>query len=310
MGDDEHGVYISPNQALDQNAEKEHPLHEAEQHRAAGGYAFRNGDFETALGCYASALMCLEACSGSGIMLKATLASNQSLCYLKLSRYAEAEERASAALAADASNSKAAYRRGLARLHLADYLGALEDLTKAARLEPQNTEIRQKRDQAKQLADAAPSLQSEVAVARGASGALGCKDGGLYSEKQDLNQGRLAETLHEQKNWVQTISDWTEIRDISFSDDGDKNCVSVYMSLLGVQDIPSNKICVWMTPTTLEVRIVDLRDRNWFWLAQELWGQIDPEQSTWKVRKDKLSLKLHKRASARSWDRWEKIRRI
>ncbi|CAE8646185.1 unnamed protein product, partial [Polarella glacialis] len=114
----------------------------------------------------------------------------------------------------------------------------------------------------------------------------------------------------EQKEWVRSISNWTEITNISFADEGDKNCVSVYMSLSGVHEIPENKICVWMTPTTLEVRVIDLNGSNWFYLAHELYGQIEPERSTWKARKDKLSLKLQKRSSARSWDRWEKIRRI
>eukprot|EP00931_Biecheleriopsis_adriatica_P095774 TRINITY_DN69398_c0_g1_i1.p1 TRINITY_DN69398_c0_g1~~TRINITY_DN69398_c0_g1_i1.p1 ORF type:complete len:324 (-),score=103.85 TRINITY_DN69398_c0_g1_i1:23-913(-) len=283
-------------------------LKEVDEQKAAGGEHFRNGSFDNALSCYAAAMQALDSL-GITNPLRSTLASNQALCLLKLERFAEAEERASAALSADSANSKAAYRRGLARLKLGDAQGALDDLQKAARLEPQNAEVRQKRDEAKQLVEEAPAPASEVQLAAGATSALGW-EGGLYSEKQDLNEGRLAETYKEQKAWVKTITNWSEIKDISFADDGDKACVSVYMSLPGVQSIASNKVCVWFTATSLEVRVIDLDGSNWFYLAQELWGQIDPQSSTWKVRKDKLSLKLQKRASARSWDRWDKLRRI
>ncbi|CAE6944209.1 UNC45A [Symbiodinium natans] len=285
------------------------PRQTVEQLKAEGGRHFRSGNLEEALACYASALQNLERSGLADLTLQSTLSSNQALCYLKLSRFQEAEESASAALAADASNSKAVYRRGLSRLNLGDPRGAVEDLQKALRLEPQNAEVRQKLSEAKQQAEEAPIPESEMAVASGATSALG-KDGGLYSEKLDLNEGRLAQSFKEQRDWVNTIDNWMEIKDISFVDEEDKNVVSVYMSLPGLHEIAANKVCVWLTATTLEVRVVELRGANWCYVAQELWGQIDPQQSTWKVRRDKLSIKLQKRASARSWDRWEKIRRI
>eukprot|EP00439_Symbiodinium_sp_Y106_P035086 s4558_g4.t1 len=271
----------------------------AEQLKAEGGSHFRNGDLEAALDCYASALQNLGRSDLVDATLQSTLSSNQALCFLKLSRFQEAEESASAALAADASNSKAVYRRGLSRLNLGDPRGAVEDFQKAQRLEPQNAEVRQKLFEAKQQADTVPIPDAEIAVATGATSAFG-KDGGLYSEKLDLNEGRLAQSFKEQRDWVNTIENWSEIKEISFVDEEDKNVVSVYMSLPGLHEIAANKVCVWMTATTLEVRIVELRGSNWCYVAQELWGQIDPQQSTWKVRKDKLSLKLQKRASARS----------
>lgn len=281
----------------------------AEELKAEGGKHFRKGDLEAALDCYASALQNLGRSGLVDATLQSTLSSNQALCFLKLSRFQEAEESASAALVADASNSKAVYRRGLSRLNLGDPRGAVEDFQKAQRLEPQNVEVRQKLFEAKQQADTVPVPDAEIAVATGATSAFG-KDGGLYSEKLDLNEGRLAQSFKEQRDWVNTIENWSEIKEISFVDEEDKNVVSVYMSLPGLHEIALNKVCVWMTATTLEVRVVELRGSNWCYVAQELWGQIDPQQSTWKVRKDKLSLKLQKRASARSWDRWEKIRRI
>lgn len=35
----------------------------------------------------------------------------------------------------------------------------------------------------------------------------------------------------EQREWVRTIDKWNEIVDISFADEENKNCISVYMSL-------------------------------------------------------------------------------
>ncbi|CAK9021526.1 unnamed protein product [Durusdinium trenchii] len=259
---------------------------EVERLKAQGNEEFRNGDFEAALEKYALALRSLERVAYVDA-IASTLASNQALCLLKLAKFQEAE----------------AYRRGLARLKLGEPRGAAEDLQKAQRLEPQNAEIRQKLAEARELASAAPIGEEEVAVAAAAAGALG-KDGGLYNEKSDLNEGRLAGSYQEQREWVRTIDKWNEIVDISFADEENKNCISVYMSLPGIHEIAPNKVCVWMT-----VRIIELRGENWCYVAQELWGQINPERSSWKIRKDKLSLKLDKRA-ARSWDKWEKLRRI
>jgi len=288
------------------------PVTLAEEQKASGNAFFKAGNFEAALQCYGKAIDILESAGGICNQLCANLASNQALCLLKLEKFEQAEARASAALAIDSAHSKAIYRRGLARLRGGDPRGALEDLQKASRLEPQDKDVRQYCEEARQLVEATPVDAVEQAVASGAIGAIGdlAGHGCLYEEKPDLNEGRLAETYKEQREWIHTIKQWTEITEISFAEDEGKSTISVYMTLPGVHDIPKNKVCVWMQPTSLEVRVIALRGSNWCYLAQELWGQIDPDTSSWKVRRDKLSLKLHKRASARSWDKWEKLRRI
>lgn len=286
------------------------PLAFVEEKKAAGNECFKAGDHDTALGHYDEALQALDTTGCQDASLRSTLASNQALCLLRLGRTSEAEEKASIALTANPGNGKAVYRRGLARLQLGDGPGACEDLQKAMRLEPQSREIRQRYEEAKRLADSTPVDSQEVSIAAGATAALGGAKGGLYSEKHDLNEGRLAETHSEQKEWIKTIKDWVEISDISFAEEEGKQFISVYMALPGVQDIAPNKVCVWFQPMSLEVRVIDLGGRNWFFLAQELWGHIDPAASSYKIRRDKISLKLQKRASSRSWDRWEKLRRI
>jgi len=287
-----------------------------DEQRGLGNGHFKEGSYEDALVHYAEAMRLLDEASGAGVVLgdlsvRSAIASNQALCFLKLERFQDAETAASVSLAADLSNSKASYRRGLARLHLSDAVGALEDLQRALRLEPNSREIRQRVEEAQNMVNAAQPAKEEVSLATGATGALGREaGGGLYSEKPDLNEGRLAETHLEQREWIQTIDSWSDICDIAFADEGDKGHVSVYMTLPGVHEITQNKICVWMQPNSLEVRVIDCKGTNWCYIAQELFGQIDPEKSTWKVRRNKLSIKLHKRPSARNWDKWEKLRRI
>lgn len=282
-----------------------------EDKKASGNDKFREGDVEGALSLYTEAVQLLCDSGLQGIPLWPILASNQALCLLKLERFAEAEDRASAALVADPANSKAIYRRGVARLKLGIVQDAHDDLQKAVRLEPQNREIRERFEEAKRIAATVSVVPEEQALASGAAGALGMEaGGGLYGEKPDLNEGRLADTHREQRKWVDSISDWDEITDVCFSAEESKPHVSVYMGLPGVHNITPNKICVWFLSSSLEVRVIDLNGKNWFYMARELWAQIDETTSSYTVRKDKLSLKLQKRASARSWDKWEKLRRI
>eukprot|EP00927_Polykrikos_kofoidii_P061528 TRINITY_DN56366_c0_g1_i1.p1 TRINITY_DN56366_c0_g1~~TRINITY_DN56366_c0_g1_i1.p1 ORF type:complete len:304 (-),score=74.43 TRINITY_DN56366_c0_g1_i1:263-1174(-) len=286
-------------------------LDEAHENKNAGGDHFKRGQFEEALQAYGDALQCLDASGFCGQdPLRCALCSNQALCLLKLKRFAEAEERSSAALVADPASGKASFRRGVARLALDDAVGAYEDLQRASRLEPQDLEVRSRLDEARRMLNASggDGATEEAVLACGAASALGGANGGLYLEKPDLNEGRLAETFKEQREWIKTITSWAEISNISFADEETK--ISVYMSLPGVQDIAPNKICVWMQATSLEVRVIDLNGENWAYVAQELYGQIDPAASSWKVRRDKISIKLQKRASARTWDKWEKLRRI
>ena len=113
----------------------------------------------------------------------------EALCLLKLEQWPEAEERAALALVAEPSNSKAVYRRGLARLRRGDGRGAVEDLRDAQRLEPDDVEIQKRLMEA--LA-AAPEAPEEVALAAAATSVI--REGGLYNEKADLNEGRLAES--------------------------------------------------------------------------------------------------------------------
>lgn len=71
-----------------------------------------------------------------------TLNLNMSMCCLKLEQYAEASTHASKAIANDAKNVKALFRRGVAYMHLGNLEGSKKDLKLALELDPQNREAR------------------------------------------------------------------------------------------------------------------------------------------------------------------------
>mmetsp|Transcript_28315 Transcript_28315/g.67993 ORF Transcript_28315/g.67993 Transcript_28315/m.67993 type:complete len:140 (+) Transcript_28315:36-455(+) len=131
---------------------------------------------------------------------------------------------------------------------------------------------------------------------------------GLYSDKPDVNVGRLATSVQERKEWVASVGQWREIETaVSFAES--ERRVTVYLPLPGIQDLPQGNICVWLTECSAEVRVVDLHGHNFVFAAPELYAPIDAEASEYRVGSDKVVLKLAKRASARGWDRWERIRR-
>lgn len=133
-------------------AQVEHHLAQAEGYKVAGNARFKEGDLEAALECYEQTLQALSDGNIDNASMRCAVALNQSLCLLKLGRHKDAEERASAALAANPASGKASFRRGLARLGLGDLAGAVEDLQKAARLEPNDREVRQQLEEAKKAA--------------------------------------------------------------------------------------------------------------------------------------------------------------
>lgn len=54
------------------------------------------------------------------------------------------------------------------------------------------------------------------------------------------------------------------------------------------------------------------KKKNYCYVARELFGHIDPEHSSWKLRpsKKKVKIILVKDSTARGMDKWHKIRRL
>ncbi|DAZ99424.1 TPA: LOW QUALITY PROTEIN: hypothetical protein N0F65_004057, partial [Lagenidium giganteum] len=74
--------------------------------------------------------------------LQTTCFLNSAMCYLKVNNYSDAVAVASKAIANDAKNVKALYRRGVGRMHLNDLDRAKDDLMQAGQLDPQNRDVR------------------------------------------------------------------------------------------------------------------------------------------------------------------------
>ncbi|KPA86591.1 putative peptidyl-prolyl cis-trans isomerase (cyclophilin- 40) [Leptomonas pyrrhocoris] len=75
--------------------------------------------------------------------------NNTAMCAIKLERWADARHAASLVLNLDPKNAKALFRRGMAALNGSDADGAVEDLTQAHQMEPDNAEITAKLNEAK-----------------------------------------------------------------------------------------------------------------------------------------------------------------
>ncbi|GJQ11372.1 hypothetical protein GpartN1_g3163.t1 [Galdieria partita] len=79
--------------------------------------------------------------------MKVAILSNIALTYFKQDRFQQAEQYATATLKLDSSNVKALFCRGRARMQLAELQSAKEDLLQAAKLQPQNKDIRRELDE-------------------------------------------------------------------------------------------------------------------------------------------------------------------
>ncbi|KAK7200907.1 cyclophilin 40 [Novymonas esmeraldas] len=76
--------------------------------------------------------------------------NNNAMCAIRLQQWSEARHAATLALGIDAQNAKALFRRGTAALSAGDADGAVEDLTQAHQLEPENAEIAARLNDAKE----------------------------------------------------------------------------------------------------------------------------------------------------------------
>lgn len=142
----------------------EERLQRAMRAKDTGNGHFKSGDFSQAGEAYATALKLLgyagpkrdaeEVAREEEVVwadsarrearnkLLLSCCLNLAQCELKQQCYVDAMEHASAAATLDPSSSKAHYRKGLAALSIGLLDQAKVDLTKAARLEPKNAEVR------------------------------------------------------------------------------------------------------------------------------------------------------------------------
>ncbi|CAG9582834.1 cyclophilin 40 [Leishmania major strain Friedlin] len=123
--------------------------------RQIGNSHFKNAAYDSAIEKYAKAVRYLnqvENKEGHPEVDEKLIAcyNNHAMCAIKLQQWSEARHTASLALGVDAKNAKAFFRRGTAALNAGDADGAVEDLTQAHQIEPENAEITAKLNEAKE----------------------------------------------------------------------------------------------------------------------------------------------------------------
>ncbi|KAG5492894.1 hypothetical protein JKF63_01474 [Porcisia hertigi] len=123
--------------------------------RLLGNAHFKNAAYDSAMEKYSKALRYLNQVENREAHPEVdekmiACYNNNSMCAIKLQRWSEARQAASLALGLDAKNAKALFRRGTAALSSGDADGAVEDLTKAHAIEPENAEVAAKLNEAKQ----------------------------------------------------------------------------------------------------------------------------------------------------------------
>lgn len=109
----------------------------ASRAKAEGNQLVKAGSYEQAIDKYSRAADALQAdTTTEGQVLVKACRLNVVHCLLKLERWGEAEEECDEVICGDPNNLKALFRRGQARLELAQKAGALEDLQAAASICP------------------------------------------------------------------------------------------------------------------------------------------------------------------------------
>jgi len=190
----------------DETLSPEEALQRALRAKDGGNNHFRAGELQVAAEAYKTALQLLGFAPDKGIedpqqaeavkeqeearwsdvarheardKLMLTCCLNLAQCELKLERFIQAFQHASAAVSMEPNNSKALYRRGSAALSNGLYDQAHADLTRAAKVEPRNAEIRAQLQTCQQRAR--ESEQRDRSTFGGMFGR-----GSLYSEQQQL----------------------------------------------------------------------------------------------------------------------------
>lgn len=112
--------------------------------RTIGNDYFKKGEYLKATDKYRKALRYLQEVLDTSAVhqplkdKKVACNSNMAMCFIKLAKWSECKQAATAAIAEDPANSKAYFRRGCAYLETKDYDEARADFKKVLTLDPSN----------------------------------------------------------------------------------------------------------------------------------------------------------------------------
>ena len=205
MGEDES---LLPNPSATATGEivdaEPEPLNVVEAHskcmalKYKGNEDFKAGKNEQARTAYAKAIQACRTHEADHAVgpIHLSLQLNRAAVCLKLERWSEAADSATAALAAMNASAvikptdecKAKYRRGVARLHLGSFSEAKEDLTAVCKKDPKNREARAA------LQKCIDAVKDRKAEQKAKMASIFSGDGkGLYKDEEIKKAKRLAE---------------------------------------------------------------------------------------------------------------------
>ncbi|CAH2061318.1 unnamed protein product [Thlaspi arvense] len=149
----------------DGSKQKEKALEDGNEAKMEGNKLFGNGLYEEALSKYELALQFAQEFPES-LDLRSICHSNRAICYIKLSKHAEAIKECTKAIELHPSYTKAFVRRAEANEKLEHFEEALNDLKKILELDPSNDQARKGIRRLEPLAAAKQEKMKEEAIAK------------------------------------------------------------------------------------------------------------------------------------------------
>lgn len=137
----------------------DHP--EIQRLKEEGNIAFRDGNLQTAIELYSTAIngKIEEGCETDVIV---TLLSNRSMCHLKLLNYQECIDDCNRALIIDPKATKALYRRAHAYFESKDFSNAKSDLSRLLYIDPKNSPAMELLRKIQEVLDIQSRNQTEI----------------------------------------------------------------------------------------------------------------------------------------------------
>ncbi|CEG41988.1 Calcyclin-binding protein CacyBP [Plasmopara halstedii] len=103
---------------------------------------------------------------------------------------------------------------------------------------------------------------------------------------------------------VNDSTTFTEISRFGWEDDGyGKEKVAVYImsGIDGVGDLPKENVTCDFTPSSFDLKIIGLGNKNYRLVKQHLDKEIDPAKSSYRIKKNRVTISLHKADKNNTW---------
>ncbi|KUF86291.1 Calcyclin-binding protein [Phytophthora nicotianae] len=100
------------------------------------------------------------------------------------------------------------------------------------------------------------------------------------------------------------LTTFTEISRFGWEDDGygkEKVAVYVMSGIDGVGNLPKENVTCHFTKTSFDLKIVGLDNKNFRLFKQHLEKEIDPAKSSFRVKKNRVTISLHKADKNDTW---------